>query len=219
MPRTGTFADLFDKPDDYFGWQRSDLLSLLDRPAGRVLDVGCGIGANVSALHGASHLVGIEIDQAAADRARPLFDNIHVAPVEEVLPHLQPDSFDTIICGDVLEHLSNPWHVLRSLRRCAAQEAQLVISIPNIRNYRTFMNLALRGTFGYERAGLTDITHLRFFTKNDIQASLIETGWSPLEWSHSPGGIVDRLPVRLRGQVLKEFTIPQWYVRARPACM
>lgn len=208
----------FSKPGDYYTHQRSDLLSLVQEPIGHVLDVGCGAGGNAALLRqlGAMSLAGIEIDRQAAEAARATFDKVYASPVEKVLPHFPAGEYDTIICADVLEHLRDPWQVLRELRHCATPQAQLLASIPNIRNYRTFLNLALRGTVGYQQEGLMDVTHLRFFTKRDFLTSLLEAGWQPVALGHNPYGPAARLAKLLRRTSLSEFLVIQWHVRAWP---
>jgi 2-polyprenyl-3-methyl-5-hydroxy-6-metoxy-1,4-benzoquinol methylase len=189
------------------------------QPIGRVLDVGCAAGGNAPVLRerGATSLIGIEINKEAAIRAEKEFDIVYARPVEVVLPDLLSGSIDTIICGDILEHLVDPWSVLRELRRCAAPGAQLLTSIPNFRNYRIFVNLALRGTLGYGQQGLMDVTHLRFFTKRDIRRILSDTGWCPTTWDFNKGSRGARLARPLQGTIFHEFLVVQWYICARPA--
>ena len=57
--------------------------------------------------------------------------------------------FDTILLYDVLEHLVDPWEVLRQLHGVAAPGARVHVSIPNARHWTLLRDLALRGTFGY----------------------------------------------------------------------
>ena len=44
-----------------------------------------------------------------------------------------------------------------------------IASIPNIRYYTAFLKIFVKGDFGYEKHGLFDKTHLRFFCKRNIK--------------------------------------------------
>ncbi len=69
-----------------------------------------------------------------------------------------------ILCADILEHLTDPWTVLKLLAQRLAPGGRAAISVPNVGFLRTRLVLA-RGRFEYSEAGGTfDIGHLRFFT-------------------------------------------------------
>lgn len=205
------------KPDAYFENPREDLVARLPRPLGRVLDVGCGGGAVGGALRaaGASELVGIELDHHAAQRARKVFDQVHEGDAEEAIARMPP-GFDTICCYDVLEHLYDPPRVVEGLRSLAARNAHLHVSIPNARHFSLLADLVLRGTFGYEMVGHRDATHLRWFTRRDIEQLLGDCGWTVVETAthaFKPGraGLT-----WLTGGRAREYFAVQWYVLCRP---
>ena len=70
-----------------------------------------------------------------------------------------------------------PWDVQVRLRRFLASEAQVVASIPNIRNLTLVSRLLLGGRFDYDECRLLDVSHLRFFTLDGIRRMLRETGY------------------------------------------
>ncbi len=86
------------------------------------------------------------------------------------------NSFDCIICADVLEHMRNPEAVLRKLRTWLKPDCHLVTSLPNVRNHTVVRSL-LAGNWTYEPAGLLDEDHVRFFTRREIQKLLFRTGF------------------------------------------
>jgi hypothetical protein len=77
----------------------------------------------------------------------------------------------------VLEHLVDPWALLRRLHDVAPAGARVHVSIPNARHWSLLRDLALRGTFGYTPAEHRDVTHLRWFTRHDLVELLETTGW------------------------------------------
>ncbi len=204
------------KGQGYYANPRDDVVAKIPRPLGRVLDVGCGSGGVGRTLRaaGAGRLEGVEVNAQAAEQAREVFDAVHVGTVEDVLATGDLEGpFDTFVLYDVLEHLVDPWEVLRSLHQVAAPGARVHVSVPNARHFSLLVDLVLRGTFGYTEWGHRDATHLRWFTRRDIEAALTSTGWRVQEASPAVMGrnqVVDRLTF---GR-LREFIALQWHVLA-----
>ncbi|HET8587340.1 MAG TPA: class I SAM-dependent methyltransferase [Candidatus Limnocylindria bacterium] len=201
----------------YYANQRADIVAALPRPLGSVLDVGCGAGGVGRGLRaaGAERLTGIEMERAAAEQARGIYDEVFIGTVEEALPSLR-GPFNTVLCLDVLEHMVDPAAVLRALRGVAAPGGWLQASVPNARHVSLMRDLIFRGTFGYAEWGHRDSTHLRWFTRRDMVALLEATGWRVERVSHPELGRSRGLD-RLTGGRSTEFLVGQWYVGARPA--
>ncbi|MEA2178396.1 MAG: hypothetical protein QOG77_1693 [Solirubrobacteraceae bacterium] len=205
------------KPEGYYLAGREDLVEMLPRPLGRVLDVGCGAGNVARGLRGAgaSEIWGIEVVPEMAARARDAVDEIIVGTVEDALAgdRLQ-GPFDTIVCYDVLEHLVDAQVVLDGLRAVAAPGARLHVSVPNARNFTLIYDLLVRGTFGYTEYGHRDSTHLRWFTRRDIAAAVERAGWSVQDVRPNVFRGRDRPTDRLTRGRLREFIALQWTVLA-----
>ncbi len=204
---------------DYFERDRSVFLDWLGGTHRRVLEIGCGRGANATWLrsHGATHITGVEINGASASIAADRYDRIEARPIEMVLDELD-GPYDLILCLDVLEHLVDPWSVLDGLRPKLAQGGILAASIPNIRFVTSLWSIAVGRGFRYEAEGIFDVTHLRFFTRADIRRMLMSTGWTPLHWG-VPGRhfklIRRTLRLLSRGRSDEWLTV-QWFVTAGP---
>jgi len=97
---------------------------------------------------------------------------VMVGPVQEVLGHIADQSFDCILCLDVLEHLADPWRVLQQLSQKLKPQGVIITSIPNIRHVSILVKLFLLGRWTYTDSGILDRTHLRFFTKQSVLALL-----------------------------------------------
>ena len=194
------------KPPGYFEQDRAELVRQLPRPLGRVLDVGCGRGATERSLRaaGAEWLSGIEIDPAAAAAATSEYDEVRVGPAEAELDSVT-GPFDTILLYDVLEHLVDPWGLLRGLHDVASPGARVHVSVPNARHWSLLRDLALRGTFGYTPAEHRDVTHLRWFTPRDVRALLETTGWSVDRVDFGALRPISRLAARLTRGRSPEF--------------
>jgi 2-polyprenyl-3-methyl-5-hydroxy-6-metoxy-1,4-benzoquinol methylase len=206
------------KHASYYENARSDVVAELPRPLGAALDVGCGVGNVGRGLRdaGATRVVGIEVVEAQADRARAVLDRVVAAPVETGLDELHDERFDTILCLDVLEHLVDPAAVLRRLRDVAAPDARLQVSVPNARHLSLVWDLVVRGSFNYAEHGHRDSTHLRWFTRRDIVVAIEAAGWRVERVTHPALGRTRLLDRLTRGRST-EFTVGQWYVLARLA--
>lgn len=158
------------------------LLEMIPAPPVKVLDVGCFCGGNGRWLKGKfpdCHLTGIELLEKAASIAAKDYEKIIVNRFEDVnfeSEGLIHESFDAIITADVLEHLYSPWQALLRLKSLVSPSGALYASIPNVRNLRVIQPLA-KGLWPYDRAGLKDVTHLRFFTHKEVVKMFAETGW------------------------------------------
>ncbi len=175
----------FDHQDaeHYNDYVLEPLFQLIDGEPRRVLDLGCAGGAFGAALKarfpGAS-VTGIDAGRAAAEKAKARLDRVVHARLEDLsfaAQGFRDGEFDTVIAADILEHLVNPWELLVRLKPFLALRAQVVASIPNIRNLSVVSPLLLNGRFDYDERGLLDITHLRFFTLHGIKRLFEETGY------------------------------------------
>jgi 2-polyprenyl-3-methyl-5-hydroxy-6-metoxy-1,4-benzoquinol methylase len=165
-------ADYAAKGRTYFNVDRHDLLQLIpeDHP-GRVLEIGAAEGSMLVALKQlgkAREVVGVELVAIpGGGQNRPEIDRFIIADVEQQNLELEPDSFDVVICGDVLEHLRDPWNALLYLNGFLKPGGVFVISLPNILYWRAFVRIVM-GDFRYTRAGVLDRNHLRFFCRKNM---------------------------------------------------
>ena len=156
-----------------------DLLARIPLDAQVVLDVGCASGALGAAYRRFNprvRLLGIDIDPSAAKIASTRLDEVAVLDVEaNPLPFATPGGIDCIVYGDVLEHLCDPWALLRVHAAALSDRGMMVICVPNVEHWSFAANL-LRGTWDYEDKGLFDRTHLRWFSLETMRRGLMEAG-------------------------------------------
>lgn len=154
----------------YYGYARHEMIGFVPKEAARILDIGCGDGGFGAALKAdrVVHIIGIEPVEDAWRAATQRLDQVLHMNVEDGIGQFADHSFDCIVCNDVIEHLVDPWEVLRGFRRLLAPSGVLVASIPNVRHMPVLKDLVMQGNWRYEDAGVLDRTHLRFFTRNSI---------------------------------------------------
>lgn len=175
-----SFGTRIEKPEDYYSLPRRDMLALFPSSnIRRVLEIGCGTGETGELLkkeYGVVFVTGVDIENTAIEIARKKLDDVFLANIEEVELPLELQSYDLILLGDVVEHLINPWNVIKKLRLYLRPHGYLLISIPNIQHWRNIVNLIF-GKWEYSGSGMMDITHLRFFTKGTIVRLLENSGF------------------------------------------
>ena len=166
----------------YSGGPSASTLDLLVAEPKFVLDVGCSIGdfaAQAKQRFPSAKVWGAEPNERAAAIAAPRIDRVLPAAIEHIdwrKEGVSQGEIDTVLLMDVLEHIYDPWQTLLTLRNLISENAQILVSIPNVRNLLLIQDL-LSGYWRYRRAGLLDITHIRFFTRNDMERMFYQTGF------------------------------------------
>jgi 2-polyprenyl-3-methyl-5-hydroxy-6-metoxy-1,4-benzoquinol methylase len=142
-----------------------------------VLDVGCSSGYLARGLvaHGV-RVVGVELDPAAAEEARDVCEEVLVGDVEHMELPLEADSFDVVLCGDLIEHLRDPGATLARLQPFLRHEGRLVLTTPNVANWAVRLSL-LGGRWRYTDRGILDRTHTHLFTRKTLVETLESAGY------------------------------------------
>jgi 2-polyprenyl-3-methyl-5-hydroxy-6-metoxy-1,4-benzoquinol methylase len=163
----------------YFSSVRDAVLPLVRQRAARVLDLGCGDGATLELLKAkglAEWSCGVDIHADALGKAKLRgVDKVIEANLDSLTLPFGPDSLDLILCLDVLEHLVDPWAVLRRVVTCLKPGGAVVASIPNVQNLRVIGPLMI-GRWQYRDCGILDQGHLRFFTRSAAIELLRDAG-------------------------------------------
>jgi trans-aconitate methyltransferase len=159
----------------------ADLLRLIPEKASRLIEIGCSSGAlarEFRKINPACHYYGIDIVPDYIDLARRYCDeaialDIETADASFFTAHRDRDCW---IFADTLEHLKDPWRILREIRKVIPEHGSIAACIPNAQHWSVIVRLAL-GDFRYEDAGLLDRTHLRWFTRQTIIELFGDTGF------------------------------------------
>jgi len=97
---------------------------------GRYLDVGCGSGGALGVARALGwQVAGIEVDAAAAAKARRFSQELHVGDV--LTAPFAPGRFDVVTALHVLEHVPDPVAVIRRALAWLAPGGILIIEVPN----------------------------------------------------------------------------------------
>lgn len=144
----------------------------------KVLEIGSGQGFVSERLNrNGCTVTAIEIDGEKAEQARKFCKTVLVGNVENMDLPLKEGSFDAILFGDVLEHLKEPEATLKKLKPFLSENGFIVVSLPNIANWKVRLKLLL-GKFDYAERGIMDRTHLKFFTRKTARELIEQAGYS-----------------------------------------
>ncbi|KZR78153.1 methyltransferase domain-containing protein [Prochlorococcus marinus] len=165
---------------EYYQRANPDLLARIPLTAESVLEVGCGAGALGAAFKARQPDVkywGIEYEQEPANQARQALDHVICGDVEDpALPLPQLGSVNCIVYGDVLEHLRDPWSVVKRHRTLLADDGVFLACIPNVQHWSVLEQL-LHGNWPLLEEGIFDKTHLRWFTRSSIASMITNAGF------------------------------------------
>ena len=165
----------------YSSLVRHELLEHIDigRPGLTVLDLGCALGGNlmyIKWLNRSASLTAVELNAAAAEIAKN-YGDVLAMDVEAVDFDAFKCKFDYVLAGDIIEHLRDPWGLVKKVAGVLKPRGKLVVSIPNIAHVSIIYDL-LNTKWNYADAGLLDRTHLRFFTRETMVSMIEEAGFS-----------------------------------------
>lgn len=155
------------------------ILTMIDANS-NVLDVGSGGGALTAALvrDAGCTVTAVDLTADKVAYAGAFAQATVEGSIEDPSTWEQIEGpFDYIVFADVLEHLADPWAVLRRCKDYLTPGGCVVASIPNVAYYRVRQHL-LFGRFDYCPFGVLDRTHLRFFTAKTVQALFLDTDYT-----------------------------------------
>lgn len=146
--RTGEYAargDYHRTPDPRWDYYPTYLAKVrlvrayLDTlPAGtRVLDAGCGEGVLVEEYAGRLAIEGIDAN----------YESEHVRRGSVLAVPFAPDTFDRVLCLDVLEHLTfeRQMRALAEINRVLKTNGEVLISVPNLAHLQSRVRFLLQG--------------------------------------------------------------------------
>jgi glycosyltransferase involved in cell wall biosynthesis len=140
---------------------------LRGRSSLRILHVGCWDGTLSERIQKLGHEVtGIETEELGEARGR--VERLLVADLEAGIPANAGDGFDLVLLTDVLARVRRPEIVLADSHRVLAGGGSVIACVANFGHWYPRSRVLL-GAFDYDRRGILDERHVRFFTRRSFE--------------------------------------------------
>jgi 2-polyprenyl-3-methyl-5-hydroxy-6-metoxy-1,4-benzoquinol methylase len=161
---------------------RADLLAYVPTGAKEILDIGCARGLFGEHLKKRQQcrVTGIDMDSRLLAYAKERIDEVICGDIEEVIGRGILKTYNCIVCGDILEHLRNPWNVAQMLMPHLNAGGRFIASTPNINNWAILHEL-LNGEWNYVPFSILSGAHIRFFTRKTLTGLFQEAGYQVKE--------------------------------------
>ncbi|MEH1789731.1 MAG: methyltransferase domain-containing protein [Nostoc sp.] len=148
----------------------------------KIADIGCGVGGvlnetvkllNQNYPHLELTAIGFEIASSAVEVSRQLFPTLDIR--QKAFERCD-GCFDLVMFIDVLEHLENPWEMLRIARDTSEY---IAVRQPLLENFSTFRYNNYRNE--REHWG-----HIGYFNYHSFMDMTQATGWKPIKLDLCP---------------------------------
>lgn len=149
------------------------VLQLLAGRRGTVLDAGAGSGELSTELKKKGFAV-TSCDLCPDDFTAEGI-TCEKADLNKKLPFSKP--FDHIVCVEVIEHLENPYHLLREFARLTKKGSLVIVSTPNIANVFSRIKFFLTGEFFLFSPAERQSGHIRPLAFWEVQEILETCGF------------------------------------------
>ncbi len=174
---------------------------LSNREPSKILDLGCSDGRLSQRLRALGHEVtGVDLTKHEGVSER--VDHFVEANLEEGIPAEVGDGYDIVLCADVLEHVREPGILLEQAGQLLGPSGSIVASVPNFGHWYPRAR-TMFGLFDYDRRGILDNTHVRFFTRRSFERLVLDSGLGIVKRDVTglPIDVVDRGSGQSEGEV------------------
>ena len=135
--------------------------------AGRILDVGCGMGDLLSAVNEKWEKFGLEVSEFAAAEASK-YGDIYVGSLKDS-PY-DNESFDLVVMHHIIEHLEEPEDDLIKIRKILKHDGKLIVATPDFDG-------AMARRYGDNYRLLNDKGHVSLFSRISLRQFLEDFGF------------------------------------------
>jgi len=175
----------------------------------KVLDVGCATGYLGQKLEKRGAKVsGIDISTSVIKLARKVLTRAEVVDLNNQKIPCPKSSFDIVIASEVIEHLMNPFDVIKEISRVLRKDGDFIITTPNLLYWGNRLKFLI-GEFSYTKSGVFDETHIHFYTYRTLVDDLQKSGFRILKENHvyAKGNVIIFLKKTFPGTFAYQFVI------------
>ena len=159
------------------------------KPGSRVLEIGAGSGSISRQLvkHKQCEVVALERNPISVEKLKKFCASVQNLDLnDDTWPEMLVESaglkgeaakFDYVLAADVLEHLYDPWTVLKAMKRMLNENGRVILSLPHA-SHSSVLTAFYNGDIQMNEWGLLDKTHIRFFGLKNIDGLYESAGLS-----------------------------------------
>lgn len=135
---------------------------------GKILDVGAG-DMTMSQLCPNYDWTGIDLDASKDPRVKK--HDVSITPYAGI----KGESFDGVLCSEVLEHLFEPHKVIQEFARVLKPGGHVLITVPNFDNIDNV--IANHRLMVFDPTKFWTLEHIRWYTKDSMAKLIIDAGF------------------------------------------
>jgi 2-polyprenyl-3-methyl-5-hydroxy-6-metoxy-1,4-benzoquinol methylase len=179
----------------------------LHKPDAKILDIGCGNG-NVSLALGflGYQVTGGDIDPVSIEiaKSRNTYKNVNFIILNADFLNTT-NTYDAVVCSEVLEHLDEPGHLVKTIHKVLKADGILIATVPNgygprelfITRPMQYFNrkgidkpiTVFKKLLGYSSKTLQssneDLTHIQFFSVNSFERLILSAGFKLVDFKNA----------------------------------
>lgn len=173
----------------------------------RVLELGCGEGALSQRLADAGYDVLSTDMNKEGFQGETEFRQLDLSNTEQMAEFCAEFSnvskkFDAVLCVEVIEHMENPWQLVRDIASLARPGGIVLISTPNIGSWYSRGRFFLNGKFPFFYKEDSEYGHIHALSQTELELICHQAGLQVEKFM--PGGTLPRL--WLSGSILTQVT-------------
>ncbi len=173
---SGTYEKVSFRPGSQYWWSNRFYAILVHRygpAAGRLLEVGFGLGHLLARLEPPYETYGLDVNRWALEKAKQVAPRARLQQGSaQDLEGFSDGFFHVLIAKHVVEHLPEPEAAIREFGRVVAPEGMAIVSTPNL-------DSPMRVRKGREWIGYRDRTHVSLRTPAEWLEMLRGAGFRP----------------------------------------
>ncbi len=134
-----------------------------------LLDIGCGPGHLAKTIRESISQIeihGIDFSRVAIEHAKTTLDECWCLNLDTDDIPAGRDSYDAIVCLEVLEHVYDADHILHEIRRVLKPNGRILISVPNLAYWRYRLQLMV-GQVPHDE--VLNAQHIRVFNLSTLK--------------------------------------------------
>lgn len=175
-----------------------------DKSIKRVLDAGCGGGDFTEGLAPAGYEVyGFDLNESAIRAAQKRGTGTFVVAsiYDDFRPPFGIDSFDAIVCVEVIEHLYNPRIFVTRAKEALRPGGMLIITTPYWGYLKNVM-LAVTDRMDRSLTALWDGGHIKHWSRRTLTLLLTEQGFEEIGFVGCGEGVRAHTPYLWNGMLM-----------------